>query len=192
MHVSGEVDIFASVCGNNFSSARHLRLGHNNVNNTQEVNKAVDSFQELRSLSSFVAKTSQYASEVTMFSPDAVVPTSLAGRNPRRRQRTSSEDSVAIRHNPKRVRRSVLNPETFKDPAASKLNGYLDHDEEAPHTNGHAKEPGSQRHESADTTGLAIRHRGVKKVDREKRAKKDVGTVELASDRAVAVLYSIG
>lgn len=120
-----------------------------------------------------------------MFSPDAAVPASLATRNPRRRQRTSSEDSVAVRHNPKRVRRSVLNPETFKDPAVVKVNGHLDHDEEVPYTNGHAKEPGNQRLESADTTSLVIRHRGVKKSDREKRTSKNDGTVELASDHAV-------
>ncbi len=116
-----------------------------------------------------------------MFSPDAAVPAGVAARNPRRRQRTSSEDSVAIRHNPKRIRRSVLDSEIFQDPKKPKLNGHVDHDEEAPFTNGHAKEPSSQRHESVDGTNLAIRHRGVKKADREKRTNKNDGTIELAS-----------
>ncbi|KAK4696268.1 hypothetical protein P7C71_g1625, partial [Lecanoromycetidae sp. Uapishka_2] len=122
-----------------------------------------------------------------MFSPDAAVPSSMGARNPRRRQRTSSEDSVAIGHNPKRVRRSVLNPDTFKDPATSKLNGHIHHDEEAPYTNGHAKEPESHRHENVDTTSLAIRHKGVKKAEREKRSNKNDGTIELTKNENYVV-----
>ena len=123
-----------------------------------------------------------------MFSPDAAVPTSVAARNPRRRQRTSSEDSVAIRHNPKRIRRSVLSSEIFQDPEKPKLNGQIDHVEEIPYANGHAKESASQRRESADTTSLAIRHRGVKKVDRERRTNKIDGTIELVGNGSLNTL----
>ena len=117
-----------------------------------------------------------------MFSPDAAVPASLAARNPRRRQRTSSDDSVAFRHNPKRIRRSALTSETFQDPDTAKTNGHVGLVEEEPLANGHAKEPGSQQHGSVDSTSLAIRHRGVKKADRERRMSKNDGSIELASD----------
>lgn len=116
-----------------------------------------------------------------MFSPDAAVPASVAARNPRRRQRTGSDDSVALRHNPKRIRRSGLSSETFQPPADTKRNGFIDQVEEEPTANGHAKGAGSQRHASADATSLAIRHRGVKRVDREKRTSKDDGSIELVN-----------
>jgi len=127
-----------------------------------------------------------------MFSPDAAVPANVAARNPRRRQRTSSEDSVAIRHNPKRIRRSVLNLEIYTDPALPELNGHIDLEEEVPFVNGHAKEYASQRHESVDTTSLAIRYRGVKKADRQRRTSKNDGTIELASDHVVSFTMSHG
>ncbi len=117
-----------------------------------------------------------------MFSPDAAVPPSVAARNPRRRQRTGSDDSVAVRHNPKRIRRSGLTSETFQPPVATKQNGYIELVEEEPIANGHAKEPGGRRHVSVDATSLAIRHRGVKKADREKRTSKDGGSIELVCD----------
>lgn len=123
-----------------------------------------------------------------MFSPDAAVPASLAARNPRRRQRTGSDDSVALRHNPKRIRRSGLNAETFRSPDTAKVNGHVAHVAEETFTNGHAKEPAKLRNASVDTTSLAIRHRGVKKADREKRASKNDGSIELASYHAVEAL----
>lgn len=114
-----------------------------------------------------------------MFSPDAAAPSSVPARNPRRRQRTGSEDSVAIRQNPKRIRRSGLTSETFEPPLAKRPNGHLNHLKEAALVNGHAHEPGSQSNGSADASSLAIRHRGVKKVDREKRSSKHDGSIEL-------------
>ena len=116
-----------------------------------------------------------------MFSPDAAVPVSLAARNPRRRQRTGSDDSVTIPHNPKRLRRSVLSSETFQPSATAKSNGHIAHVVEETFTNGHAKEPANLRHASVDATSLAIRHRGVKKADRERRTSKSDGGIELAS-----------
>ncbi len=114
-----------------------------------------------------------------MFSLDATVHASAAIRNPRRRQRTSSDDSVAVRHNPKRLRRSGLTQETFQPPPNKQVNGYVDHIEDAPTTNGHVVSASGQRHASVDTTSLAIRHRGVKKAEREKRNSKTDGTIEL-------------
>lgn len=123
-----------------------------------------------------------------MFSPDAAVPASVAARNPRRRRRTSSDDSVAPRHNPKRIRRSALTTETFQDPDTAKTNGHIGPVEAEPLANGHAKEPGSQHHGNVDATNLAIRHRGVKKADREWRASRNDGSIELASNHSVWVL----
>ena len=123
-----------------------------------------------------------------MFSPNSAVPASVASsRNPRRRQRAGSDDSVALRHNPKRIRRSGLNSETFQPPDTTKTNGHINHVAEEKLTNGHAKEPADVRHASVDTTSLAIRHRGVKKPDRERRSKND-GTIALASHHAVEAL----
>lgn len=116
-----------------------------------------------------------------MFSPDAAVPASVAARNPRRRQRTGSDDSVALRHNPKRLRRSGLTSETFQPSDSTKVNGHVAHVAEEAFTNGHAKEPTNVRHASVDTTSLAIRHRGVKKAERERRTSKNDGSIELAS-----------
>ena len=114
-----------------------------------------------------------------MFSPDATIQASAAIRNPRRRQRTSSDDSVAVRHNPKRLRRSGLTQETFQPPPNKQVNGYVDHIDETPTTNGHAVSAPGQRHASVDTTSLAIRHRGVKKAEREKRNSQTDETIEL-------------
>ena len=114
-----------------------------------------------------------------MFSPDTTVHAGVGTRNPRRRQRTSSEDSVALRHNPKRPRRSGLTKETFQPLPSKQVNGYVDHGEDAPAANGHALPAAGQRRASADTTSLAIRHRGTKKADREKRSGKTDGTIEL-------------
>ena len=117
---------------------------------------------------------------ITMFSPDASAPAPISVRNPRRRQRNGSEDSVALHHNPKRIRRSILASETFQPPEEiTKLNGSIGHIAEGPYLNGHVREAGSQRHSSADTTSLAIRHRGVKKADRDRRSSKHDGSVEL-------------
>ena len=135
-----------------------------------------------------IRKALYYAAVVIMFSPDAAVPPSLATRNPRRRQRTGSDDSVALRHNPKRIRRSGLTSDTFQPPPSTKPNGHIAHVAEETLTNGHAKEPANLRHASVDTTSLAIRHRGVKKADRERRTSKDDGSIELASYQIVGAL----
>ena len=123
-----------------------------------------------------------------MFSPDAAVPASVAARNPRRRQRTGSDDSAALRHNAKRIRRSGLTSETFQPQPVQKVNGHFAHVTEETFTNGHAKEPANLRHASVDNTSLAIRHRGVKKADRERRTVKNDGSIELASQPVVEAL----
>ena len=114
-----------------------------------------------------------------MFSPDTTVHASVATRNPRRRQRTSSEDSVALKHNPKRLRRSGLTKETFQPLPSKHVNGCVDHAEDAPAANGHAVNAPGQRYASVDPTNLAIRNRGPKKADREKRSSKNDGAIEL-------------
>ena len=113
-----------------------------------------------------------------MFSPDAAVPSSGPARNPRRRQR--SDDSVAIRRDPKRLRRSQLTPETFQDPETTHTNGHIGHVEDEHLTNGHAKEPRSQSR-GVDAANLAIRHKGVKKAERGRRTSRNDGSIQLAS-----------
>ena len=157
--------------------ARHL--GHNDP---RKINTARISTSRITVGSvSDCQKTLTNATTAAMFSPDAAVAASIDARNPRRRQRTGSEDSVTLRHNPKRIRRSRLSAETFQPLEATKQNGHVQHLAEEPITNGHVKEPSSQRHASLDSTSLSIRHRGVKKADRERRANKHDGSIELVS-----------
>lgn len=124
-----------------------------------------------------------------MFSPDAAVFVSASARNPRRRQRIGSEDSVALQHHPKRIRRSILSPETFQPLEDTKRNGHIAHVAEEPALNGHVREHGNQRHASVDATSLAIRHRGIKKVDRERKTSKHDGSFELASGSCGKILF---
>ena len=123
-----------------------------------------------------------------MFSPDAAAPRSVVTRNPRRRQR--SDDSVAIRRDPKRVRRSRLTSETFHGPETAATNGHVGHTEDEYLTNGHAKEARSQSR-GVDAASLTIRHRGVKKAERERRTSRNDGSIELASARCLVILLAI-
>lgn len=116
-----------------------------------------------------------------MFSPEVDALSGISTRNPRRRPRTGSDDSVALRNNPKRLRRSALSAETFK-PLPSKIsNGYVSHLDDASISNGHATGNRSQRDIGVDTASLAIRHKGNQKPERERRSNKIDGTIELVS-----------
>ncbi|MCJ1243472.1 hypothetical protein MMC30_000669 [Trapelia coarctata] len=113
-----------------------------------------------------------------MFSPDGPVGGSAATRNTRRRQRTSSDDSMTLRGSTKRRKRSLLAPDTFepttkhrRDTGTSQVNGKAT-------ANGYAPEDGKRRDASVDTTSLAIRNRGGKRADREKRVTKSADGVE--------------
>ncbi|KAL8952745.1 MAG: hypothetical protein Q9222_001356 [Ikaeria aurantiellina] len=108
-----------------------------------------------------------------MFTSTAVAPASTALRNPRRRQRTGSEESVALRQQSKRLKRSGLTSETFEPPTNTLTNGYHQSHEASPEPNGFFLQNG------ADHTSLAIRHRGSKRSDRDRRANRHDGSVEL-------------
>ena len=123
-----------------------------------------------------------------MFSPEINALTGVSTRNPRRRHRTGSDDSIAIRPNPKRLRRSVLSAETFKPPSKT-VNGHVNHIDPPPISNGHAVETRSQRDISVDTASLAIRQKGTKKIDRERRTNKFDGSIELVSSTIYAHLF---
>ncbi|KAL8797380.1 MAG: hypothetical protein Q9195_000535 [Heterodermia aff. obscurata] len=110
-----------------------------------------------------------------MFSPEATVPASLVSRNTKRRQRNPSDDSVALRHNPKRLRRSGINADTF-EPPPPKTNGHVKHAQNVPYANGHA-DGSSQRDAASDTASLAIRNLASRKPQREKRGSRNEGTV---------------
>lgn len=116
-----------------------------------------------------------------MFSPDVTVHAGTATRNPRRRQRTGSEDSVALRQNPKRLRRSRLSSETFQPPAIKQVNGYTDHGDGSSVANGCPQHVTSIQHASVDTASLAIRHRGPKQLDKERKGSRANGSIELVS-----------
>lgn len=115
-----------------------------------------------------------------MFSPN--VNAGISTRNPRRRQRTGSDDSTSQRHRPKRLRRSGISAETFKPPSSKQVNGYIQHVDNPPLVNGHVHDPKFQRDASVDTASLAIRNRAPKKVEREKRGNKTDGSIELTKN----------
>lgn len=116
-----------------------------------------------------------------MFSVDANPIANVSARNPRRRQRTGSEDSLVLRHNPKRLRRSRLSSETFVPPPEKDTNGYSSQPEGLPTANGHATDPTGRRDASVETASLVIRDREVQKIEREKRGGKSEGSIELVS-----------
>ena len=107
-----------------------------------------------------------------MFSPDGPVAGSTAVRNPRRRQRAPSDDSIALRRTTKRRKRSLLAPDTFEPPLAPKVNGHAGQANGNITANGHATESRKQREVSLDISSLSIRNKGSKKEDKEKRVNK--------------------
>ncbi|KAL8711303.1 MAG: hypothetical protein Q9220_004200 [cf. Caloplaca sp. 1 TL-2023] len=110
-----------------------------------------------------------------MFSSTAVAPVSTALRNPRRRQRTGSAESVATRQQPKRLKRSGITSGTFDPPTNTLTNGYHHGHEALPEPNGFLEN-------GADYASLAIRPRGSKRPDRERRANRNDGNVELTKN----------
>jgi len=111
-----------------------------------------------------------------MFSPDASIQTvPPSQRNPRRRQRTHSDDSFGIRPPAKRVR-TPLAHDTFEPFSDQQTNG---HATESLVANGHAVAGRSTRDASSDTTSLA--YRVGKKQEREKRGGHGDGSVVLVS-----------
>lgn len=121
-----------------------------------------------------------------MFSTTSV-PASTASRNPRRRQRTGSDDSVAIRQLPKRLKRSGLTTETFKPLADQLANGHLHKDDASPAPNGYHQDTRSQSPAGAENTSLAIRHRSGRRPERERKGNRGGGSVELTKNDTYTV-----
>ncbi|KAL8702196.1 MAG: hypothetical protein Q9224_000111 [Gallowayella concinna] len=115
------------------------------------------------------------------------VSASTASRNPRRRQRTGSDDSVAIRQLPKRLKRSGLTAETFKSPINYSANGHLHDNEALPAVNGSLRDTRSQSPAGGENTSLAIRNRGGKRSERERKSNRSSGNVELTKNDTYAV-----
>ncbi|KAL8842856.1 MAG: hypothetical protein Q9176_002492 [Flavoplaca citrina] len=120
-----------------------------------------------------------------MFS-NSTAPASTALRNPRRRQRTGSDDSVAVRQLPKRLKRSGLTTETFK-PLSQSANGHLHSNESSPAPNGCLQDRESQSPAGGEKTSLAIRNRNSKKPEREKRSNRGDSGIELTKNDTYAV-----
>ncbi|KAL8873765.1 MAG: hypothetical protein Q9174_000804, partial [Haloplaca sp. 1 TL-2023] len=121
-----------------------------------------------------------------MFSVNTVAPASTALRNPRRRQRDGSEDSVAVRQLSKRLKRSGLSAETFQPPSTRTTNGYL-HSGTRPVANGIAK-PGDIH------SGLSEHRRGSAASLGSNR-EPDKGRVKSAGDGSIELtkndVYSV-
>ena len=119
-----------------------------------------------------------------MFSPDGPVAGSTAVRNPRRRQRAPSDDSIALRQTTKRRKRSLLGPDTFEPPVGPKVNGHAGHANGNITANGHAPESRKQRDVSVDISSLSIQNKGSKRQDKEKRgAKAREGVVQVSNSK---------
>jgi hypothetical protein len=108
-----------------------------------------------------------------MFSPEATLQGSVVARNPRRRQRNTSEDSLTVPKVTKRRKRSSLAPDTFEPLEKVLSNGHG----KLPNGHQHKAPPPSQMLEqhvksdaSVDTASLAVRSRGSKRGDRERRS----------------------
>ena len=112
-----------------------------------------------------------------MFSINTVAPASTALRNPRRRQRDGSEDSVAVRQLSKRLKRSGLSAETFQAPSTRTTNGYLHSGSTRPVANGIAK-PG-------DSHGGLGEHRRSSAASVGSNRDLDRGRVKYAGDGSV-------
>ncbi|KAL9611626.1 MAG: hypothetical protein Q9167_003741 [Letrouitia subvulpina] len=121
---------------------------------------------------------------MTMFSHDAGVPASTSLRNPRRRQRTISDESLAPRQNPKRQRRSGLTSETFKPPYVEPNNGYAIGERAVPIANGHWR---SERSTPPNNSGLAIRNRRLSKSDHDRREFRSNSNVLLTKNENYVV-----
>lgn len=115
-----------------------------------------------------------------MSSPE-VAPANVAARNPRRRQRNTTEDSVINRQPAKRIRRAGLTSDTFKVPTSSQATEHSALGGEGSQTNGHVPERNIHRHDNIDSSSLAIRHKGLKKAERERRSSKSDGSIELVN-----------
>ncbi|MCJ1283864.1 hypothetical protein MMC26_003195 [Xylographa opegraphella] len=123
-----------------------------------------------------------------MFSLDAPGGGTTATRNPRRRQRTSSDDSIALRQSPKRHKRSFLAADTFVPSNLLKPNGHLSVVHGGPISDGHPPKARKHRDVSVDTTSLVIRNRGSKRVERERRgSKQDECVVQTKNDNYIVM-----
>ncbi|KAI4092936.1 MAG: hypothetical protein LQ344_003184 [Seirophora lacunosa] len=114
-------------------------------------------------------------------------PATTALRNPRRRQRTGSEDSGAVRRLSKRLKRSGFTSETFKPLQNTSANGELCIREPTPSVNGLLRDIDSGSPATHDHASLAIRNRGGKNLDRETREHKSDGSVELTRNDTYSV-----
>ncbi|KAL9595056.1 MAG: hypothetical protein Q9219_006679 [cf. Caloplaca sp. 3 TL-2023] len=122
-----------------------------------------------------------------MFSSSSVAPANSGLRNPRRRQRTGSEDSVAARQLPKRLKRSGLTAETFKPVHKTSENGEIYSRDGIPPGNGSLQGAESQRREERNHTRLAIRNGADKKSNRGQRRQKGDSNIELTKNETYSV-----
>lgn len=66
-------------------------------------------------------------------------------------------------------------------PSGENINGYTNHVDDVPAANGYAIDPQGHHDLSLDTANLAIRERGLKKTERDKRGGRSEGSIELVS-----------
>ncbi|KAL8926445.1 MAG: hypothetical protein Q9208_002988 [Pyrenodesmia sp. 3 TL-2023] len=122
-----------------------------------------------------------------MFATTSGAPSTTAVRNPRRRQRTGSDDSVAARQLPKRLKRSGLTSQTFKPIQNTSAHGDPYSRDVTPSINGYYQDLRKHSPEDRESVNLTIRNRGAKRPERDKRTPKGDGSVELTKNETYSV-----
>lgn len=122
-----------------------------------------------------------------MFSTNTIAPASTALRNPRRRQRTGSDDSVAVRQLSKKLKRSGLTAETFEPLPTKSVNGHFLSGSNPPAANGFVQKGGIHGGTGEHLTSLAVSNRTSRVSDKERRGSRGDGTVELTKNDTYVV-----
>ncbi|KAI4107711.1 MAG: hypothetical protein L6R37_001396 [Teloschistes peruensis] len=123
-----------------------------------------------------------------MFSTNPIAPVITSQRNPRRRQRTDSDESVTVQQLSKRFKRSGITAESFQPPSARSANGHLRGNNSTPAQNGIGNHTEKQRESAEYPTSLTSRSKEAnRKKDWTSRGSKGDGSVELTRNGTYAV-----
>ncbi|KAL8665500.1 MAG: hypothetical protein Q9202_002205 [Teloschistes flavicans] len=123
-----------------------------------------------------------------MFSTNSIAPIITAQRNPRRRQRTDSDESVTVQQLSKKLKRSGITAESFQPPSARPANGYLHGNSSSSTQNGIVNYTEKQRETAEYPASLTSRSKDAsRKADRSSRGSRGDGSVELTRNGTYAV-----
>ncbi|KAL9578857.1 MAG: hypothetical protein Q9212_005452 [Teloschistes hypoglaucus] len=123
-----------------------------------------------------------------MFSTNPIAPVITSQRNPRRRQRTDSDESVTVQQLSKKLKRSGITAESFQPPSARSANGHLRGNSSTPTQNGNGNHTEKQRETAEYPSNLNSRSKEAgRKTDRTSRGSKGDGSIELTRNGTYSV-----